>query len=101
MFSDCVYTEQAGVLLYGAIDSLLRPGGAVIGVLPGMRVGVASFERTMEEHGFEATCIRIRDRHVSRQQCAAHDECGVDASIHIAGGSVSGYRIILWTRQGG
>jgi len=49
IFADCIYNEECAVVLNKTIQSLLKVGGCVVGVLPDFRVGVDVFERLMKE----------------------------------------------------
>lgn len=85
LFADCVYTEQGGMLLCEALQTLLCHNGTVVGVLPEFRVGVDVFEAAMIDCGFEPTEIPIP----SLQDYGRQFQC--------AGGSSVNYRLISWS----
>lgn len=60
IFADCIYNEEcANISLSQTISHLLNPGGSVIGVLPGFRVGLNLFEKRMKQNNFTLINIPI------------------------------------------
>ena len=73
IFADCVYNEEGATALCYAIQSILKPGGNILGVLPvpDCRVGLDSFERSMQANGFHPRVIpRVEEEASSAFACS-------------------------------
>lgn len=68
LFADGIYTERGALLLADAVTALLRPKGLLIGALPDLRAGIASFEEDLQTAGGGA---RRGAQAVSRPPAAA------------------------------
>ena len=81
IFADCIYNEECAVALNKTIQSLLKVGGCVVGVLPDFRVGVDVFEMLMNER-YTSIEIPIINEKADDFVCN--------------GGRGKDYRLILW-----
>lgn len=93
MFADGIYSERGAFLLADAVTSLVRGAGYIVGALPDLRAGVSSFERDLEIRGFVPETAAL-DASVLAAASRPHKE--FNSTGLIAGGSVEGYRIIVW-----
>ena len=85
------------------VSSLLRPDGAVIGVIPGMRVGVDAFEQDMKARGFtprdvSAGCGVVSVGGLGGGCSSGGGDVQVGRAVQVAGGSANEYRCMIWTR---
>jgi len=95
IFADCVYNEEGAMALCSTIRALLTPGGHVVGVLPDFRVGLDSFEKSMEKSGFRPRVIpRIEEESVMGVD-STHQSV-VDNAFVCSGGGGKHYRIMWW-----
>jgi len=93
MFADCVYNEEGASALYDAIQTMLKPGGNVIGVLPDFRVGLDSFEKAMKSGGFCPTIIpRMEKESLIGPNSGKHSA----EKFLCSGGGGKHYRLLWW-----
>ncbi|CAE8597587.1 unnamed protein product, partial [Polarella glacialis] len=95
LFADGIYTERGALLLADAAMSLLRPAGALIGALPDLRAGISSFEEDLRARGFAASEVPLDKELVN---AASRPHLDMKAAGLVAGGSVEGYRLLIWRR---
>eukprot|EP00811_Abedinium_folium_P033456 NODE_6418_length_1674_cov_4.365223.p1 GENE.NODE_6418_length_1674_cov_4.365223~~NODE_6418_length_1674_cov_4.365223.p1 ORF type:complete len:386 (-),score=120.39 NODE_6418_length_1674_cov_4.365223:394-1551(-) len=95
LFADCIYTERGALLFADAATSLLRPGGLIVGALPDFRVGLRSLEDDLRARGFGARPARLRPEVLA---AASRRELRATPDL-VAGGSLEGYRIVVWQER--
>ncbi|CAL1142507.1 unnamed protein product [Cladocopium goreaui] len=92
LFADGIYTERGALLLADAVTALLRPKGLLIGALPDLRAGIASFEEDLQMRGMVAAQVTLK-KEVIEAASRPYDE---DPYGLVAGGSAKEYRVMLW-----
>eukprot|EP00435_Cladocopium_sp_Y103_P047705 s613_g14.t1 len=92
LFADGIYTERGALLLADAVTALLRPKGLLIGALPDLRAGIASFEEDLQMRGMVAAEVTLNKELID----AASRPYDEDLHGLVAGGSAKEYRVMLW-----